>query len=209
MAAFPHLMSEGRIGSLALRNRILMCPMGDSLCDTDGSISENQAAYFEARAAGGAALLLVGSVSIAYPRASFDERQVAGSDDRYLPGLMDLTERVHRHGGRIAAQLVHNGQMSLLDTANGLPMLVPSVPKQPNPDRWSMMVTADEAGGHDVAVHPTHVEARVPGDGRGRHRHRDRAVRRLRASGACGPASTASRSTPATDTWWMSSSRPP
>ena len=144
MAAFPHLMSEGRIGSLALRNRILMCPMGDSLCETDGSISENQAAYFEARAAGGAALLLVGSVSIAYPRASFDERQVAGSDDRYLTGLMDLTERVHRHGGRIAAQLVHNGQMSLLDTANGLPMLVPSVPKPPNPDRWSMMVTAEE-----------------------------------------------------------------
>jgi 2,4-dienoyl-CoA reductase (NADPH2) len=143
-ARFAHLLAPGRIGSLPLRNRILMCPMGDSLCNTDGSISDNQAAYFEARARGGAALLLVGSVSIAYPRASFDERQVAASDDRYLPGLLELTDRVHAHGARIAAQLVHNGLMSLLDTANGLPMLVPSVPKAPNPDRWSSMVSEAE-----------------------------------------------------------------
>src|SRR3954452_23461801 len=137
--SFPQLLSPGRIGSLELRNRILMCPMGDSLCEPDGSISRNQHAYFEARARGGAALLLVGSVSIAYPRASFDERQVAASDDKYLPGLLELTDRVHRHGGRIAAQLVHNGQMSLLDTANGLPMIVPSVPKPAHPDKYSAM----------------------------------------------------------------------
>jgi 2,4-dienoyl-CoA reductase-like NADH-dependent reductase (Old Yellow Enzyme family)/thioredoxin reductase len=143
-ARFAHLLEPGRIGSLELRNRIFMCPMGDSLSEMDGSVSPNQAAYFEARARGGAALLLVGSVSIAYPRASFDERQTAASDDRYLPGLIDLTTRVHRHGGRIAAQLVHNGQMSLLDTANGLPMLVPSVPKPSNPDRYSTMVTPEE-----------------------------------------------------------------
>src|SRR5207302_10957372 len=113
--SFPQLLSPGRIGSLELRNRILMCPMGDSLCEPDGSISRNQEAYFEARARGGAALLLVGSVSVAYPRASFDERQVAASTDTYLPGLSDLTAAVHAHGASIAAQLVHNGLMSLLD----------------------------------------------------------------------------------------------
>src|SRR5690242_38420 len=142
--SFPQLLAPGRIGSLELRNRILMCPMGDSLCERDGTISANQQAYFEARARGGAALLLVGSVSIAYPRASFDERQVAASDDSQLPGLSDLTAAVHAHGAHIAAQLVHNGQMSLLDVANGLPMLVPSVPKPPAPDRVSAMVTQDE-----------------------------------------------------------------
>ena len=71
---FAHLLAPGRIGSLELRNRILMCPMGDCLSHDDGSVSANQAAYFEARARGGAALLLVGSVSIAYPLASFDAR---------------------------------------------------------------------------------------------------------------------------------------
>ena len=144
MGRFDHLLAPGRIGSLALRNRILMCPMGDSLCESDGTISPNQAAYFEARARGGAALLLVGSVSIAYPRASFAARQVAASDDRYLPGLADLADRVHRHGGRIAAQLVHNGQLSLFDVAQGEPLLVPSIPKPANPDRYSTMVTPSE-----------------------------------------------------------------
>jgi 2,4-dienoyl-CoA reductase-like NADH-dependent reductase (Old Yellow Enzyme family)/thioredoxin reductase len=142
--AFPSLLAPGRIGTLELRNRIVMCPMGDSLCEPDGTISANQAAYFEARARGGAALLLVGSMGIAYPRASFDERQVGVSDDRFLDGLIDLTSRVHSHGGRIAAQLVHNGQMSLHDVATGFPMLVPSIPKEPHPDRISMMVTPDE-----------------------------------------------------------------
>ncbi|HEY1279591.1 MAG TPA: hypothetical protein VGF22_07975, partial [Acidimicrobiales bacterium] len=84
---FKRLLEPGRIGTLELRNRIVMCPMGDSLCEPDGTISANQAAYFEARARGGAALLLVGSMGIAYPRASFDERQVGVSDDRFLDGL--------------------------------------------------------------------------------------------------------------------------
>src|SRR5687768_3049747 len=141
---FEHLLAPGEIGGLTLRNRILMCPMGDSLCEPDGSISLNQAAYFEARARGGAALLLVGSVSISYPDACFDERQTAASDDRYLPGLSDLCDRVHRHGARIAAQLVHNGQLALLDVARGRPMLVPSVPKAAHPDRFAQMVTPDE-----------------------------------------------------------------
>ena len=141
---YPKLFAPGRIGSLELRNRIVLCPMGDDLPESDGTISPNQAAYFEARARGGAGMLLVGSVSIAYPRASFGARQVAASNDSQLPGLMDLTERVHAHGCRIAAQLVHNGQMSLHDVENGLPMLVPSIPKEPKPDRLSTMVTPGE-----------------------------------------------------------------
>jgi 2,4-dienoyl-CoA reductase-like NADH-dependent reductase (Old Yellow Enzyme family) len=141
---YEHLLAPGRIGSLELRNRILMCPMGDELSEDDGTVGERQAAYFEARAKGGAGLLLVGSISVAYPRASFSPHQVAASDDRFLPGLSDLTERVHRHGGAIAAQLVHNGQMGLLDVMNGLPMLVPSIPKAPHPDRFLTMVTPQE-----------------------------------------------------------------
>ena len=141
---FPHLMAAGRLGTMELRNRIIMCPMGDNLSADDGTISPNQVAYYEARARGGAALLLVGSVSVAYPLASTDPRQAGASHDRFLPGLADLTERAHRHGARIAAQLVHNGQVALYDVAQGQPMLVPSVPKPARPDRISTMVTDTE-----------------------------------------------------------------
>src|SRR5438128_517842 len=145
MTNFPHLMAPGQIGPLELRNRILMAPMGDVLCNDDGTVSDNQLAYFEARARGGAALLLVGSVSVAYPAGSFHDRQVAASEDSYIKGLTELAHRVHQHGGRIAAQLVHDGLSSLTDIAAGRPVLVPSPPPAVTPDRLSQMVTAEEA----------------------------------------------------------------
>jgi 2,4-dienoyl-CoA reductase (NADPH2) len=141
---FAHLMSPGRIGALEIRNRILMCPMGDCLANSDGSVSERQIAYYEARARGGAGLLLVGSVSVAYPAGSYGASQTALSSDDFLPGLQRLTDRAHDHGARIAAQLVHDGQRSLLDIARGRAVLCASPPTRVVPDRLSRMVTAAE-----------------------------------------------------------------
>jgi 2,4-dienoyl-CoA reductase-like NADH-dependent reductase (Old Yellow Enzyme family)/siroheme synthase (precorrin-2 oxidase/ferrochelatase) len=146
--SFAHLLAPGRIGRLELRNRILMCPMGHHLSNPDGSVSANEAAYFEARARGGAALLLVGNVGIASPAGTSDGRMTAASDDgRHLPGLTDLAQRVHRHGALIAAQLNHQGRIALLDVADGRPVLVPYVPEPPPPDPLMGMVTAAESAG--------------------------------------------------------------
>jgi len=129
---------------MELRNRILMAPMGDCLGGADGAVSETQAAYFEARARGGAALLLVGSVAVTFPQGRYDARQTTAGDDAFVPGLAMLADRVHGHGARIAAQLVHNGMMALHDVEAGRPMLVPAIPKRPRPDRLSAMVTEAE-----------------------------------------------------------------
>ncbi len=142
--AFHHLLSPGRIGPVALRNRIVLAPMGDRLANDDGTVSERQAAYLEARARGGAGLILVGSVSVAYPSGSYAPSQTAISDDRFRTGLADLAARVHGHGSAIAAQLVHDGANSLYDIAQGRPLLVPQVPPRLRPDRLSAMVTTDE-----------------------------------------------------------------
>ena len=141
---FAHLMSPGRIGALEIRNRILMCPMGDCLANTDGSVSERQIAYYEARARGGAGMLLVGSVSVAYPSGSYGATQTALSSDVFLPGLQRLATHAHDHGARIAAQLVHDGPRSLLDIAQGRAVLCASPPTRVVPDRLSRMVTPDE-----------------------------------------------------------------
>ena len=166
MTEFPHLLAPGAIGSLTLRNRILMAPMGDSLANPDGTVSEHQLAYFEARAQGGAALLLIGSVGVAYPDGCVDERQVGASADAQLPGLRALGDRVHAHGAAVAAQLVYNGALARLDIARGRPMLVPAVPKRPSPDRLSMMLTDAELAGFAAPyASPTaKVEYRVADD---------------------------------------------
>ena len=107
---FPHLLSPGRIGALELRNRMVMCPMGDLLANPDGTVSDRQVAYYEARARGGAALLLVGSVAVSSPDGTYHRQQLAAAADRHSAGLRGLAERVHHHGAKLAAQLVHTGR---------------------------------------------------------------------------------------------------
>lgn len=164
--AFPHLLAPGAIGTLVLRNRILMAPMGDALANADGTVSDAQLAYFEARARGGAALLLVGSVAVAYPDGCVDERQVGASRPEHEPGLARLADVVHRHGAALAAQLTLNGALARLDLARGRPMLVPAVPPRPHPDALSMMITESELAGY-MAPYSTptaRIEYRVATD---------------------------------------------
>lgn len=142
--AFAHLLAPGRIGTLELRNRILMCPMGDNQATADGYVTDQQIAYFEARAAGGAALLIVGSVGVTAPDGLSSPRQAALSHASMLPGYARLAERVHAHGAKLALQLVHNGKNAVMDIVAGRPMLVPSYPKSSPPDALMGMLTADE-----------------------------------------------------------------
>ena len=114
-AAFPHLMRPGRIGSMEVRNRIVMCPMGLLLGHEDGTVSDNEAAFYEARARGGAGLLLIGTACVGYPEGTNHPRMPGVSDDRFIPGMSHLADRVHRHGAKLAAQLNYMGTYSFLD----------------------------------------------------------------------------------------------
>ena len=141
---FPHLLAPGRIGSLELRNRIVMCPMGDALAEPDGTVSDRQVAYYGARARGGVGMVLMGSVSVSYPYGCYAAGQTGASDDRFVPGLTRIAAEVHRHGARIAAQITHDAGNSRFDTEQGFPVLVPSMPRPDPPDRLSGMVTPAE-----------------------------------------------------------------
>jgi 2,4-dienoyl-CoA reductase-like NADH-dependent reductase (Old Yellow Enzyme family)/NADPH-dependent 2,4-dienoyl-CoA reductase/sulfur reductase-like enzyme len=130
-ASFSHLLSPGRIGTLQLRNRIFMTPMGSNLADEDGFVGERIRAYYAERAKGGAALVTMGSVSIGYPDGSSNWRQEAISDDRYLPGLTALADDVHRHGAKLCVQLHHAGLVAMNDMLAGRPVWTPSLPAAP------------------------------------------------------------------------------
>jgi len=122
----PHLFEPGHIGRLALRNRIAMSPMGTNLGQEDGHVSERMLDYYEARARGGAGLIITGVAAVAYPAGQAIPGQIAVSDDAFLPGLSRLAERVHRHGARVALQLQHAGKVATRDIAAGRPLWVPS-----------------------------------------------------------------------------------
>ena len=142
---YPNLLSAGRIGSMTLRNRILMCPMGDNQATAGGYVTDQQIDYFEARARGGAALLLVGSVGVTAPDGLSSPRQSAIGDDSFVAGWRRLAERVHAHGARVALQLVHNGKNAVEDIVAARPLLVPSMPDAAHEaDPLMGMLTAEE-----------------------------------------------------------------
>ena len=117
--SWSKLLEPGRIGSLVLRNRILMAPMGSNLGELDGTAGPRLCRYYEERARGGAGLLLVGVAAVAYPRGVAIPRQLGLSDDRFLPGLRTLVAGIHRHGAKAAIQLQHAGKIATRDIASG------------------------------------------------------------------------------------------
>jgi 2,4-dienoyl-CoA reductase-like NADH-dependent reductase (Old Yellow Enzyme family)/thioredoxin reductase len=125
---FDNLLAPGRIGSLELRNRIVHAPMSLGLGAGDGTCGQRFIDYYAARARGGAGLINIGTVSVGYPYGSVDARQIAISDDAYLPSIRARADAVHAHGARIVLQLNHNGLMAGLDRAQGRPLSCPSLP---------------------------------------------------------------------------------
>ncbi|MBV0931733.1 oxidoreductase [Marinobacterium weihaiense] len=143
MNAFKHLLAPGKIGKLELSNRILLAPMGSNFAEADGHCGERIQAFYEARARGGAGLLTMGVGSIAYPGGTAEPYQVGISSDDFIPGLRQLTDRVHRHGAKIAIQLQHAGKSSTRDLAEGRELWVPSMPPAAKTDMFNALTQSE------------------------------------------------------------------
>lgn len=128
MFEYSHLLSPGRIGSLELKNRLLQTAMGTCLANEDGTVSEDGIGFYAARAAGGTAMQIMGTVGVANPIGRLQTRQHSIADDNFIPGLKQITTAVHRNGGRLCAQLNHGGMTSLYDMVAGRLVLMPSLP---------------------------------------------------------------------------------
>ncbi len=96
---FEHLNSPVTLGTLRLKNRIAMSAMGVEIAEEDGHAREPIIAYYEERARGGVGLIITEVCAVAYPRGATAHRQLAISSDDYLPGLRELTNRVHQPRG--------------------------------------------------------------------------------------------------------------
>jgi len=150
-STFPHLLSEGRIGAMTLRNRIAVSAMGVSMAEPDGQCGERIIRYHEEQARGGVGLIITGVAGVAWPVGGNQLNQIAISDDRFLPGLTALTDAVHAHGARIAAQLHHGGLVGQLDMIEGRPLWTPDYPPPPKTDFTAAFVPEEL----DQMVKPT------------------------------------------------------
>jgi 2,4-dienoyl-CoA reductase-like NADH-dependent reductase (Old Yellow Enzyme family) len=112
-ARWQVLFTPAKIGHLELRNRIVFQPHYTALATFDGKPTERQAAYYEERARGGAALIVIESQAV-HPTGKMAGRFIHAWDrDAVVPGYRRITERVHEHGAKIFGQLTHGGHTSL------------------------------------------------------------------------------------------------
>ncbi len=145
MPDYRNLLAPGCIGSMELRNRIVMAPMGSNFAEADGHCGERIQAYYEARAEGGAGLLTMGVCAVAYPAGTAEPYQVGVSSDEFIPGLQQLAQRVHRHGAKISMQLQHAGKTAIRDMAQGRELWVPSMPPATKTNMFDAL-TQEELG---------------------------------------------------------------
>jgi 2,4-dienoyl-CoA reductase-like NADH-dependent reductase (Old Yellow Enzyme family)/thioredoxin reductase len=100
-----------KIGKLELKNRLVVPAMVTNYCNEDGTATERYIAYHEAKAKGGWGLIITENYGIDEYSRGFDRAPGLWSDDQ-IESHAKLTERVHQHGGKIAAQIYHAGRQT-------------------------------------------------------------------------------------------------
>ncbi|MEV1292364.1 FAD-dependent oxidoreductase [Pseudonocardia sp. NPDC049635] len=144
-----------RLGRRVLRNRIVFTAHLTGFAE-DGLPTPRHTAYYAARAAGGAALVITEEHAV-HPDDRPYERLIRGHDPAVLPAYRALTEAVHGHGALVLAQLNHNGAQG-----SGTYSREPVVGPSPLPDPMFREVPAelDAAGITDVVAAFADVAAR-------------------------------------------------
>lgn len=104
--------------NLDLENRVVMAPM-TRYFSPGGVPGDDVAAYYARRAEGGVGLIITEGAFIPHPAAGFAETIPVLDGEPALAGWRKVTDAVHQHGSKIAAQLWHIGSQFLPGGSEG------------------------------------------------------------------------------------------
>lgn len=119
---YKKLFSAKKIGSMEVPNRIVMTAMGNHIANEDGTVSEADIAFYGARAKGGVGLVITECACVDFATGKGNLRQMSVDDDKYIPGLKQLADEVHKYGSCIAVQIYHPGRQGIAEM-NGVESL--------------------------------------------------------------------------------------
>lgn len=97
-----------QIGTLRLRNRIVMPPMGVHWAD-NGVPSPDVATYYRRRAEGGAGLIITEGTYIDHPVSGHNPGYLRLTTEETIAGWAEVVRQVHEVGGVIMPELWHCG----------------------------------------------------------------------------------------------------
>lgn len=105
---YPTMFSPIQIGTVTVPNRFVVPPMGNNFANTDGTLSDRSAAYYEARAKGGFGLITIES-TVVYSQAKGGPRKPCLFTDDTVDSFKRTIDRCHRYGAKVSIQLQHAG----------------------------------------------------------------------------------------------------
>jgi 2,4-dienoyl-CoA reductase-like NADH-dependent reductase (Old Yellow Enzyme family)/thioredoxin reductase/acetoacetate decarboxylase len=123
---YKKIFEQGNIGKVTIKNRLVMSPMGCGLANLDGTPSKDMIAFYEARAIGGAGLIIPEITRVNDVHGPGLMRQLSVTKDRHIEGLAKLAQAVHKHGSKIFIQLHHPGRETVSVLLGGQPVVAPS-----------------------------------------------------------------------------------
>ena len=105
---YENLFEPITLGPTQLRNRIFNPPHGTTL-GADGLVSDELIAYHEARAKGGAGLIILEGMAF-HPSFAFESAYLNAGRDDIIPGMKKLSRACGARGAAVFGQLFHAGR---------------------------------------------------------------------------------------------------
>ncbi len=108
--AYQRLLEPGYIGSVRTRNRIIKSGSGMFMWrEEDVHMRPEVKAMYEGMARGGVGLIIVEAPAVDYPWGTRRRARYRIDDDKYIDGLRELTEVIHKHKCPTFLQFNHDG----------------------------------------------------------------------------------------------------
>ena len=108
---FEKLLEPGSIGSMNLKNRLVMPPMATNFGSKEGLVTQRMIDYYQERAKF-AGLVIVEFTGVDSPVGRASPRQLLIDDDKFIPDLGKLAQAIKWQGAKAAIQLHHVGRQA-------------------------------------------------------------------------------------------------
>ena len=105
---FNAMFQPIQIGPMTVKNRFVVPPMGNNFANTDGTMSEQSAAYYGARAKGGFGLITI-EATVVHKGAKGGPRKPCLYDDASIDSFKKVIDTCHAEGAKVSIQLQNAG----------------------------------------------------------------------------------------------------
>jgi 2,4-dienoyl-CoA reductase-like NADH-dependent reductase (Old Yellow Enzyme family)/thioredoxin reductase len=122
------LLEPIRVGSMFLKNRIVMPPMSSRLAAPDGSVTTRMIEYYSERAKGGVGLIVIEYSFIDGKESRSSVCQLGVHNDHMIAGLGELAEAVKSYGAGVVIQICHGGRQSTPAAMGRRPLAPSAIP---------------------------------------------------------------------------------